>query len=63
MFLLQQILSVHRELIEIYGGSYGIRDKDSLESALNRPFQYFGDVELYPTPELKAAAIIPEYFN
>lgn len=58
MFLLQQILSVHRELIEIYGGSYGIRDKDSLESALNRPFQYFGGVELYPTPELKAAAII-----
>jgi len=58
MFLLQQVLSVHNELIKLHGGSLGIRDIDTLKSALNRPFQYFGDIELYPSAELKAAAII-----
>ena len=57
MFLLQQVLSVDNELIKLHGGSLGIRDIDALKSALNRPFQYFRDIELYPA-ELKAAAII-----
>ena len=58
MFLLQHVLIVHDELINQYGGSLGVRDLDSLQSALNRPFQYFGDIELYPTPQTKAAALI-----
>ena len=58
MFLLQQVLIAHNVLIQKYGGSLGVRDLDSLQSALNRPFQFFGDVELYPSPQLKAAAII-----
>jgi death-on-curing protein len=58
MFLLQQVLTVHSELIKTYGGSFGVRDLESLQSALNRPFQTFGDNELYPTPQLKAAAVI-----
>ena len=58
MFLLQQVLTAHSELIKKFGGSLGIRDLNSLQSALNRPFQTFGDIELYPSPELKAAAII-----
>ncbi len=58
MFSLRQILLVHAELIEKYGGLQGVRDRDSLESALNRPFQFFADVELYPSPHHKAAAIL-----
>lgn len=58
MFLLQHVLTIHDELIKKFGGSLGVRDFDSLHSALNRPFQTFGDVELYLSPELKAAAII-----
>lgn len=58
MFLLQQVLTIHSELIKKFGGSLGVRDFDSLQSALNRPFQTFGGVELYPSSELKAAAIL-----
>ena len=48
---------IHHLLIDDFGGSRGIRDKGALESALNRPFQTFDQVELYPTPVDKAAAI------
>ena len=58
MFLLHQVLTAYSELIKNFGGSIGVRDLDSLQSALNRPFQTFGGSELYPSPELKAAAII-----
>lgn len=58
MFLLQHVLIIHDELINQYGGSLGLRNLDLLQSALNRPFQYFGEIELYPSPETKAAALI-----
>ena len=58
MFLLQQVLTVHSELIKTYGGSFRVRDLESLQSALNRPFQTFGDTELYPIAQSKASAII-----
>lgn len=58
MFLLQHVITIHDELIIKYGGSLGVRDVDSLKSALNRPFQYFSGIELYPTAEMKAAALI-----
>ena len=44
-----QILEMHAALIERYGGTYGIRDKHLLESALNVPFQTFDGADLYPT--------------
>ena len=44
-----QILEMHAALIERYGGTYGIRDKHLLESALNAPFQTFDGADLYPT--------------
>ena len=53
---LSQVLELHRRLVEGYGGSTGIRDLGSLESALAQPRMTFGGEELYPTVVEKAAA-------
>ncbi len=37
----EQILMLHRELIDTFGGEDGIRDTGALESAINAPFQTF----------------------
>jgi death-on-curing protein len=41
----EQIIVIHRELIERFGGLYGLRDESLLESAVGR-YQsgYYGDV-------------------
>jgi len=54
----KEALEIHAILIERFGGSNGVRDKELLDSALNRPFQTFDGKELYPTPTEKAAAIL-----
>lgn len=56
MISVQQALSIHKTAIEKFGGSEGIRDRGSLESALSRPFQTFDGVDLYASIEEKAAA-------
>ena len=38
----EQVLSLHRRLIEVTGGGDGIRDEGMLDSALSNPFQSFG---------------------
>ena len=38
------IIELHRKLIEDFGGSHGIRDENMLESALFAPFAEFGEV-------------------
>lgn len=53
-----QALEIHAILIERFGGSSGIRDRDLLNSALNRPYQTFDGKELYPTTQEKAAAML-----
>ena len=53
----EQILRLHAQLIEEYGGSDGVRDIRLLESALETPFQSFGGNELYPTVHEKAARL------
>lgn len=53
-----EALEIHAILIERFGGSSGVRDKELLNSALNRPYQTFEGKELYPTPIDKAAAIL-----
>lgn len=53
----EQILMLHSQLIEEYGGSYGVRDNNLLDSALKAPFQSFGGEELYPTIQSKAARL------
>ena len=53
----EEILLIHEKLIERYGGSFGIRDENLLDSALNIPFQTFGGVEFYPTILEKAVRL------
>ena len=52
-----QIVLLHKQLIERYGGTYGIRDEGLLDSALNAPFQSFGGIDFFPTVIDKA--VIP----
>lgn len=53
----EQILAMHAELINRYGGTHGIRDEGLLDSALNAPFQSFGETEFYPTVQEKAVRL------
>lgn len=53
----KQILTLHSQLLEAYGGSEGIRDGNLLESALESPFQSFDGKELYPSIQAKAARL------
>jgi len=57
MIGLKEVEAIHEILIERFGGTKGIRDPGALESAINRPYQTFDSVDLYPQPEDKAAAI------
>lgn len=45
-------------IAEFSGGSSGIRDNNGLFSALNRPYQTFDRLDLYPTGIEKYAAIL-----
>ncbi len=58
MIELRDVLNIHNILIDKFGGSKGVRDQGSLESAINRPFASFDNQDLYPTPSDKAAAIL-----
>lgn len=53
----KQILLLHKQLIDSTGGSYGLRDEGLLESAINSPFQQFGNEDLYPTIQQKASRL------
>ena len=44
-----QIIKLHTQLIDEYGGTDGIRDMGLFESAIYAPFQMFGEIEAYPT--------------
>ena len=53
----EQILMLHKQLIEQTGGRDGVRDHGLLESAIESPFQSFDGEELYPTIQAKAARL------
>lgn len=53
----EQILILHSQLIKQTGGSYGVRDYNLLESAIETPFQSFDGNELYPTIQAKGARL------
>ena len=53
----RQILKLHKKLIEIFGGSMGIRDENLLDSAIFAPFQTFDGHDLFPTTIEKAARL------
>jgi death-on-curing protein len=54
---LNEVLELHYRMIGLYGGSAGIRDIGTLESALAQPRMTFGGEELYPTLVEKASAL------
>ena len=54
----KQILLIHDELIEVYGGSHGVRDENLLESAIYQPYASYGGVDLYLTIFDKAATLL-----
>lgn len=58
MISIEEVLEIHTLLIDKFGGSKGVRDQASLESAIGRPYATFDQVELYPDPIDKAAAIL-----
>lgn len=52
-----EVLTLHRRIIETSGGSDGVRDCNGLESAIAQPRMTFGGQDLYPTVGEKAAAL------
>ena len=53
----RQILLLHQQLVDETGGSPGLRDEGLLDSALNAPFQVFGDTSAFPSLQQKAARL------
>lgn len=58
MIEFDDVLNIHEFLINKFGGSHGVRDKNLLKSALARPFQTFDKADLHKTHSEKAAALI-----
>jgi len=54
---LKEVITLHRMLIQKFGGENGIRDIGGLESAIAQPRMTFSGEDLYPTILEKAAAI------
>lgn len=55
---LDEIVEIHREMIERYGGSLGVRDMALLESAVAMPQAGFGDQYLHSDLFEMAAAYL-----
>jgi death-on-curing protein len=53
-----QVFRLHEKLITAFGGSRGLRDAGSLDSAVARPQMTFGGEDLYPDTAAKAAALM-----
>jgi len=52
----EDVLEVHRRVIEEFGGDQGLRDRGLLESAIAMPRSTFGGQELHANLAEKAAA-------
>ena len=58
MIEISEVKKIHELLIDNFGGTKGLRDRNALESAISRPFTTIEKQDLYPTPINKPAAII-----
>lgn len=54
---LDEVLELHRLVLQQAGGLPGVRDLPALESAVAQPYMAFGGQDLYPTLIEKAAAL------
>ncbi len=57
LLTLEQVLKLHKRVIEQSGGAMGVRNQEGLESALAQPRMSYADQELYPTLIEKVAAL------
>lgn len=57
MLELNEVLEIHKMIINATGGSHGIRDIELLKSALENAFQTFDGCELYNEDITKISAI------
>ncbi|HEY6736238.1 MAG TPA: type II toxin-antitoxin system death-on-curing family toxin [Candidatus Saccharimonadia bacterium] len=55
---LEEVLRLHFQLIEDFGGSHGVRDEDRLKSNVEAPKQHVFGSEQYPTLHEKAAVYL-----
>lgn len=55
---LDEVLEIHEQQIERYGGSAGVRDPAGIESAIAMPKATFGGEFLHPTIPAMAAAYL-----
>jgi death-on-curing protein len=55
---LPEVLFFHTVSIEQYGGSEGVRDRESLLAAIERPWQAAFGQDHFPSPFEKAAALM-----
>ncbi|PKA06456.1 type II toxin-antitoxin system death-on-curing family toxin [Leptospira harrisiae] len=55
---IEDVMLIHKNQIEMYGGAADIRDYGLLESAINQPMTIFDGVSLHPSLFDKAAAYL-----
>jgi death-on-curing protein len=55
---LDEVLEIHTQQIELYGGSHGLRDPGALESAVAMPQATFGGEYLHASIHMMAAAYL-----
>jgi death-on-curing protein len=58
MINIELVIYFHDILIDEFGGIKGIRDQNSLKSAIDRPFSTFDEKDLYPSLFDKTAALV-----
>ena len=57
MLELDEVIEIHKMLIDVTGGSHGIRDIELLKSALENAFQTFEGYDLYKDDITKISTI------
>ncbi len=60
---LDDVLETHEEMINVIGGSHGVKDMGGLQSAVAQPQMTFGGEDFYPTLAEKAAALAFSLIN
>ena len=55
---LQEVLTIHENVVEESGGSHGVRDEGLVASAVLRPQTTFSGEQLYPDLFTQAAALL-----
>lgn len=55
---IEKVLAIHDQMVERFGGSFGIRDLGLIDSAVARPQASFGGQDLYTNIFDKAAALL-----